>query len=346
MRDVYVVDGHITFEEPNGGAETVVDGGWLTPGLVDAHAHLPLWSPAGDDASEGDRIRASAQAQLDAGVLLLREPGAPSHGSLAIADDNSLPALVTAGQFIAPPGRYVPGFARETHPDDLERAVAEEAAASGAWVKLIGDWFEPGGRIEPNWTAGELRRAVATAHAAGARVAVHASCPEAIADAVDAGVDSIEHGTGMPLEVLSTMASQGTVFTPTMSIIPPLRGFLKALAPDAYDTVMAQLDDHSRLVAAAADAGVTLLAGTDAGMVPHGVVADEIGLLLAAGVAPDIALGAGSWSARTYLGYPGIEEGAPADIVVFAVDPRLAAENLKRRVLVMRHGVIHPERVE
>jgi imidazolonepropionase-like amidohydrolase len=270
--------------------------------------------------------------------LLVREPGAPSHASLEIGDDEGLPRIKTAGRFIAPPGRYFPGLAREVHPVDLEQAVTEEAQASGAWVKLVGDFFEPGGRMEPNWEPADMRRAAAAAHAAGVRIAVHATCSPTIAMAVGAGFDSIEHGQGMTDELLDAMAAQATAFTPTMSITPGLREFIKQLGADGERELAVALDDQDRVVAAAARVGVMLLAGTDAGMVPHGVIAGEIRMMLAAGVPADVALAAGSWGAREYLGYPGIEEGAPADIVAFAADPRADADELTRPALIMLGG--------
>ena len=72
----------------------------------------------------------------------------------------------------------------------------------------------------------------------------------------------------------------------------------------------------------AAEVGVRLLAGTDAGMVPHGLIAEELRLLIEAGLEPQVALAAASWDARAYFGLPAIEDGAPADLVVFAEDPR------------------------
>ncbi|HEX3921658.1 MAG TPA: hypothetical protein VHY31_05195 [Streptosporangiaceae bacterium] len=69
---------------------------------------------------------------------------------------------------------------------------------------------------------------------------------------------------------------------------------------------------HGRLVAQAAEAGVTILAGTDSR--PHGRIADEIRVLARAGLRPHDALAAGSWAARAYLGLPGLAEGAPADL--------------------------------
>lgn len=335
---MYVVDGHVTFEEPEGGATTIVDGGWLTPGLVDAHAHLPLASPAGDDAAEEDRIRASLQAHLDAGVLLVREPGSPSG---VVVRDDTLPDVQTAGRFLAPRNRYFPGLAREIDPADIEQAVAEEAAGSGAWVKIIGDFWVDGGPVEPNWTAAQFRAAADTAHAAGTRIAVHATCAASIGMAIDAGFDTIEHGHGMTRELVEAMAERGTTFVPTMAIEPSLRGMFPAtMRPQVCAHNLELLDRQPEMVRAAATIGVRLLAGTDAGLVAHGVVADEIARMIAAGTPPDVALAAGSWAAREYLGRPGIEQGAPADIVAFADDPRADAGVLTRPSLILRAGAV------
>ncbi|MGH2597568.1 MAG: hypothetical protein ACRDH7_16645 [Actinomycetota bacterium] len=64
-----------------------------------------------------------------------------------------------------------------------------------------------------------------------------------------------------------------------------------------------------------------ILAGTDAGMGPHGMIRHEIELLLAVGLAPPVALGAASWTARAWLGLPSNEEGATADLVAFRENP-------------------------
>src|SRR2546421_1808814 len=76
-RDLYIDQGRFVPERPRRSVRTVVDRGWLVPGLVDCHAHLSLFSPAGDKAPPRVRVRASAEAQRDAGVLLVREPGSP-----------------------------------------------------------------------------------------------------------------------------------------------------------------------------------------------------------------------------------------------------------------------------
>jgi imidazolonepropionase-like amidohydrolase len=111
VRDVFVVDGRITFTAAPD-AETVLDGGYLIPGLVDAHAHLSLFSPAGDAAPPSERVRASARAQLAAGVLAVREPGSPDYASQEIGPGIGLPWTVTGGHLLAAPGRYFPGLGR------------------------------------------------------------------------------------------------------------------------------------------------------------------------------------------------------------------------------------------
>src|SRR5436305_159671 len=88
----------------------------------------------------------------------------------------------------------------------------------------------------------------------------------------------------------------------------------------------------------AAEAGVRLLAGTDSGVVPHGAIRGEIGRLIEAGVPPSTAVGAGSWDARAFLGFPGIEAGAPADVVAFHRDPREGPGVLAEPALIVLDG--------
>ena len=342
VRDLYVHNGLFVAEPPDEKAETALDGGWLVPGLVDCHAHLSLASPAGDAAPPAERVRASAGAHLDAGVLLVREPGSPDRESAAVAPTERAPAIVTAGRFLAAPGRYFPGLAREVEPSDLPRAVAEEAG--GGWVKVIGDFFAPGGPIEPSWRAGDLRAAADAAHTAGARIAIHATHPDTIADAVQAGFDSIEHGTGMTPDLVDALRERGTAWVPTLVIGDGVRQLAGGLDPAGSAELLGWLDRLPATVRAADAAGVTVLAGTDAGLVPHGWVAREVGLLLAAGVPADRALAAASWTARAYLGRPLIAEGAPADLVAYADDPRTGPDVLTRPVLVLLAGRVIAKR--
>jgi len=338
VRDVYVVGGRITFESP-GGVEPVVDGGWLVPGLVDGHAHLALASPAGPGATEEERVEASARAQLAAGVLLIREPGSPGHASRGVGPERGLPRTTTAGRFLAPPGGYFPGLAREVVADQLPAAVSEEAAAGTGWVKLVGDFPDEHGRLTPNWESDALRVAAGAAHAAGARITVHAVMPETILAAVQAGFDAIEHGTGMPPDLVPELAVHDVTWVPTLLISDGVGDWARTgMAPSEGPRVEAWLEALPATVAAAAAAGVRLLAGTDAGMVPHGMVAAEVGQLVRAGVPNATAVAAASWEGRRYLGLPGLEEGAPADIVALPEDPRVDPGVLSRHSLTVLAG--------
>src|SRR2546428_7290081 len=122
-RDLFVTDDRrLTFRDDED-ARTMLDGGFLIPGLADAHCHLGLYSPAGDDAADDERARASARAELEAGVLALREPGAPNRASTGLGPGDGLFCTLTAGRVLAPPGTSLPGFGREGRAGGLVRAV-------------------------------------------------------------------------------------------------------------------------------------------------------------------------------------------------------------------------------
>jgi imidazolonepropionase-like amidohydrolase len=147
----------------------------------------------------------------------------------------------------------------------------------------------------------------------------------------------------MGLDQLASLAAAGSTWVPTVSINEMTPSMLEETF-DA-DDVRRLVEDIAGLGAvlrAAEASGVRILAGTDAGMVAHGTIAHEIALLLAAGLSPHTALGAGSWEARAWLGLPGIEEGAPADLVAYRNDPREDLTELGRPALIMRAGrVVH-----
>jgi len=348
QKDLFVVDGRITFTPPLS-ATTVLDGGYVIPGLVDAHAHLGLASPAPPNAAPEQHVKASARAHLDAGVLLVREPGGPDRVSTGIGVRDGLPRIITAGRFLASMGGYFPGLAREVPDAALPDAAAEEAQMSGAWAKVIGDWVDEEGNAQVNFRSAILGEAVQRVHALGARLAIHVTSSEAIDAAIEAGVDSIEHAIGLRDHHLATMAARGVVLVPTLIIAGMLASNPQIMAemgwgPARVKVAAAACEQHPEMIRRAVEAGVVVLAGTDAGMGPHGMIREEIRNLLNAGVPQEKALAAGSWEARRYLGLPGLEEGAPADIVAFTDDPRRHVEVLARPSLRILDGHLIPTR--
>jgi imidazolonepropionase-like amidohydrolase len=341
-RDLWVRDGRITFE-PVPGAETVSRGGFLLPGLVDAHCHVGI-GRGGVPVDDVPVLREQALAERDAGVLALRDCGSPVD-TRALDEHPDLPRIIRAGRHLAAPRRYIPGLAIELSPGDLVDAVRVQARRGDGWVKLVGDWIDRGvGDLTPEWPADVLREAIAAAHEEGARVTAHTFGTDALPALIAAGIDCIEHGTGLTEELVGDMAVRRTAVVPTLVNVANFPGFAAAGETKfpAYATTIRRLHAGSgAVVRAAFDAGVPVFAGTDAGGgIDHGRIADEIRALHSAGLPAEAALAAGSWAARDWLGLPGIDEGAEADLVVYDTDPRADLDVLARPQRMVLRGAL------
>jgi imidazolonepropionase-like amidohydrolase len=340
-RDLYVVGGRVTYE-PQAGAETLAEG-WVVPGLVDAHCHVGL--DAGG-AVPPDVQEQQALADRDAGALLLRDCGSAADTAW-IHDREDLPRLLRAGRHLARTRRYIRNYAHEIEPEELADHVAREAARGDGWVKLVGDWIERDvGDLSPSWTRPSLEAAMAAAHQRGARVTAHVFGEEALPDLIAAGIDCIEHGTGLTLDLIEVMAARQVALVPTVRQLENFPHYA-ATASDkfpAYRDHMLRLHASRRqVVGAAHEAGVPVYAGTDAGgVLPHGLIAEEVATLATYGLSAHEALGAASWRAREWLGMSGrLEEGTEADFVVYAEDPLVDLRVLgDPRCIVLRGAVV------
>jgi len=324
------------------GADTVARGGWVVAGLVDAHCHIGL-SPGGPEHDRGE-LHTQARVNATAGALLVRDAGSPADTRFLDGEPDA-PRIVRCGRHIARPKRYSPHTAVEVDAHELVDTVAREASGSGGWVKLVGDWIDRAeGDLTPLWPADDLRAAVARAHRAGARVAVHVFSEEALPDLIDAGVDSVEHGTGLTEDLVGRLAASGAALVPTLINIDNFPGIAESARAKfpVYAERMERLHGTARArVRAAFEAGVPIYCGTDAGgYVRHGRVADEIIALHDAGLPAEAALAAGSWAARRWLGHTGLEEGAPADFLVCDRDPRADLAVLRSPVRIVLRGRI------
>jgi imidazolonepropionase-like amidohydrolase len=336
--ELWIVDGQISLE-PVAGADTAFDGGWILPGLVDAHCHVGL----GEHGEVPlDEAIAQAETERDVGALLLRDCGSPTD-TRSLDDHEDLPRIIRAGKHLARPKRYQAGYAVELEDESqLPAAVAEEARRGDGWIKLVGDWIDRSvGDLAPLWSDDVLKAAIDAAHAHGARVTAHVFSEDALPGLINAGIDCIEHGTGLTDDTITLMREHGTALVPTLINLENFPGI--ADAAKRYPTYAAHMRDlyqrgYERL-AAARDAGVPVYAGSDAGsLVAHGRIADEVEALKGIGMTPTEALGAACWDARRWLGRPGLDHGASADLLCYSEDPRRGPHVLNSPDLVILRG--------
>ncbi|MCI3243868.1 amidohydrolase family protein [Streptomyces spinosisporus] len=338
--ELWVVGGRISYDRPAGARDVRTVEGWVLPGLVDAHCHVGL-GPNGP--VEQDVAEKQALTDRDAGALLLRDAGSPSD-TRWVDDREDLPKIIRAGRHIARTRRYIRGYAWEIEPEDLVAYVAQEARRGDGWVKLVGDWIDRDlGDLAPSWPRDAVGAAIAEAHRMGARVTAHCFAENSLRDLVEAGIDCIEHATGLTDELIPLFAERGVAMVPTLVNIATF----PRLADGGADKFPRWADHMRRLherrydtVRSAYDAGIPVYVGTDAGgHLGHGLVAGEVAELVTAGIPPVEALSATTWGAREWLGRPGLDEGAPADLVVYEEDPRADVRVLAapRRVVVDGH---------
>lgn len=341
-RGLWSVDGRLTFVRPFAEPGVVLDG-WVLPGLVDAHCHVGLGSigEGRGGAVDEETARLQATADRNAGTLLIRDAGSASD-TRWLQNQPDMPRIIRAGRHIARQRRYIPGLAEEVEPEDLVEAVRKQARSGDGWVKIVGDWIDrSAGDLGPSFPAAILKDAVAAAHDEGARVTAHCFAEETIDDMLDAGIDCIEHASGLLPHHIPRLLEQGVPIVPTLINIATFPDIAKQAETKfpRYAAHMTRLwERRYERVLEAFDAGVRVYAGTDAGsVIKHGRIGEEILELHRAGLPAAAALDAACWSAREWLGADGISEGASADVVLYANDPRAVLDVvLKPKDIVLR----------
>lgn len=336
--DLYVVDGRVTYEA-RAGAETAAEG-WIVPGLVDAHCHIGLDDDGATDVATAEE---QAVADRDGGALLIRDCGSALDTSW-IHDREDLPRLIRAGRHLARTRRYIRNYAHEVEPADLVAHVAREAQRGDGWVKLVGDWISrDDGDLAPSFPAETFAEAIRVAHEHGAKVTAHCFGAAVLPGLIDAGIDCIEHGTGLSTDLVEAMVAKGIALVPTVMQLDKFPGYAEAGAEKfpAYSATMTDLHRRRRdTLMAAYDAGVALYAGSDGGGISrHGNIAGEVIALAELGLPARDALGAASWRAREWLGWNAtLTEGAPADFAVYPRDPVADLGVLREPTCVVLRG--------
>jgi imidazolonepropionase-like amidohydrolase len=341
------------------GAERLdLRGATLLPGLIDCHVHL---SDAGlPDATAQDRDPPSlrvlrmaehARRTLAAGVTTVRDVGGRDHlefGLRRAVQEGLLrgPRLVLAGKIVSittPGASTWAGMYRTADGGaEMVKAVREQVAAGADVIKIMatGAVLAPAHESprSAQLTTEELRAAIETAHALGRRVAAHAHGIAGIRAAVEAGVDTIEHGTHLHEDrgVAREMRARGVFLVPTLKALaymadPPASG----IPDDVTAKARERRADRDATFRVALEERVPIAMGTDAATPfnRHGENAEELALMVGLGMTAGEAIVASTSAAAKALGRDDLGVIAPgklADLVAWNGDP-LADIALLRR---------------
>jgi imidazolonepropionase-like amidohydrolase len=314
--DWWIVDGRLSSQPIDGVAE--LPGGWVAPGLVDAHAHLTFEARDRLGLERGSDELIAAHSPRSGARACWRSATPARCQASSCPSIQQTAAASSRAALLAPPDFFLSHLYEGTEPDEAVDWARQRVQAGAEWVKVITDYPGAGGNpLAPRlgYRLDLLGAIVDAVHAEGGRLAAHVMGP-IVHEVVGTAVDSIEHGNWATEEAVREMAFRGTAWTPTLTTV------LGHIAPIAEHVPVARelLERQRRTLPLAAQLGVTLLAGTDEE--PHGSLAHEIAALADHGVPPADALAAATTSARCYLGLKGLVDGAAADLVTYARDPR------------------------
>src|SRR5437868_13335835 len=318
----------------------------LLPGLIDCHVHL-VWNGSHDpkvimlrESAEKTAIRALLHAfeELMHGVTTVRDVGGPYKATLAVRDAirEGLfigPRILAAGLAIQMTSGHARHLGLEVDgPHEARKGVRTMLRADVDLMKLMAtggvytQGEEPG---SPQLTVEEMRAAVEEAHKAGRKVAAHAEGLQGILNALEAGVDTIEHGNFLDEGAVQRMVAGGQILVPTISPFYRMAqlgtegGIPEYAARKARQVVAGSF--HAVELAKAG--GVPIAAGTDDGSpkLPHGVLVYELELLVRAGLSAGEALSSATTVAAQACGLANqvgtLEAGKSADFIGIWGDP-------------------------
>lgn len=349
-----------------------VSGQFVLPGLIDCHVHLALdGSPQGDlSGSHGFtmlQMLRHAQESLKSGFTTLRDAGGRSHLEFELrkAIDAGLwcgPRLLLAGKLLSITSsgtEFIDGMYRESDGiEEVRKAAREQLKAGADFIKMMatGAVMAPGeDPRSTQYNVDEMRVAVEEAHKRGKYVAAHAHAAQGIANAIEAGVRTIEHGTFLSENprLMETMAAKKIFLVPTLKVFRDMTARESTGIPAWMQEKARRICEiHSRSIEMAAKNGVPIAMGTDA-CTPynyHGDNAVELSLMADCGMTAMQAIVAATSGAAAALGIDGLlgslEPGKAADLIVVQRNPLDSLKHLSRAniSLVMKDGIVvaHP----
>jgi imidazolonepropionase-like amidohydrolase len=352
---------------------------FVLPGLMDMHVHLRglddrlqarLQEPFRDYEDEAYTAAIHARNTLLAGFTTVRDLGNEPRLIFSLRDAISSgefdgPTIVAAGRGISVSGGHgdVNGLNRDltdlreprainvcNGADDCRRAVREQISRGAEVIKFAatgGVLSNVAGGLNQQMMPDEMRAIVETARMFGRRVAAHAHGADGVNAALEAGVNSIEHGTFTNDRTFQLYRQTGAYYVPTLlapaaAVADGERG---ALTPAQFDKAREAAGNAERSFARALRENVNIAFGTDTGVSPHGRNAEEFALMVRAGMSPMAAIRSATIGAATLLGRQDsvgtIEPGRDADIIAVAGDPLQDVRRLENVQFVMRHGRVY-----
>ncbi len=356
----------------------------LSPGFIDAHTHLTsdfsgnynerrLKNLDLNVSEQAIRSTVNARVTVEAGFTTVRDLGSRFEASPEFVDvalRNSIdkgvvvgPRMLVATKGIgATGGHFDPTggfrdmiFGHEPDytdgivdsPDNVRKAVRFEvknganvikAAVSGGVLSLADEVDTP------QFTPAEMVALVDESHRLRKKVAVHCHGDQAAREAIQAGVDSIEHGSFMKPETLTLMKQKGTYLTPTLMAAEWIIQNMKNYPPALQAKAKAAYDARSDMFRNAVKMGVKISFGTDAAVFPHGLNAKEFKLMVDLGMSPIDALKTATSNDAELLNIAQktgtLEKGKLADIIAMPGDPTADITATERVSFVMKEGKI------
>ncbi len=344
----------------------------VLPGLIDCHTHLMARFSAGGDgyllglAKKSEAFRAlegaaDARITLDAGFTAVRDVESEGSGYADVALRDAInqglvpgPRMQVATRAIAAVGQYQPfglspdlenfptGAQMVSGAEDARRAVREQIGHGADLIKLYADWENPALTVE------EMRVIVEEAHKQQRKVAAHANSPEAIKNAITAGVDSIEHGHRADRQAIEIMREKGVFFVPTVGGVDAMveqRKSDPATTPAQRERLEKLLLGISDGLQLALSLGVKVASGFDASQeAAQGKNARELAGLVRHGLSPADAIRAATVNAAELMGWQNdvgaVEAGKYADLIAVEEDPLHDIAVLKQVPFVMKGGTV------
>src|SRR3989475_4039503 len=356
----------------------------LGPGFMDAHARLTADFSGNSNerrlqqldlnvSEQAIRATAFARATVEAGFTTVRDLGSRfvgSHEFVDVALRNSInkgvivgPRMLVATKAIGSTGGHFDPtsgfrdflFGRESDytdgiangPDEIRKAVRFEVKSGADVIKaaVSGGVLSLGDEVDtPQLTPPEMAALVDESHRLRKKVAVHCHGDQAAREAIEAGVDSIEHGSFMKPEALTMMKKKGTFLTPTLMATEWIMGKIDNYPPALQAKAKAATAARSEMFRNAVKMGIKISLGTDAAVYPHGQNAKEFKLMVDLGMSAIDALKSATSNNAELLGIGQkvgtLEKGKLADVIAMPGDPTSDITATERVSFVMKEGKI------